>query len=240
MCSKIRASASKYLMSNPFASSSGSPFAMWWRLIVLSGLFFGVTRIWDNESRPHRGTCIVVHNRANGHYYQWIPVRHIDFDNALSWSTDCHFAGRRGHLATIASQQENDFLSNHRQLIGSAWIAATDREQEGVWKWIAGEEAGQTFYIAGDDAGEHGFTQWAENEPNDRDNEDFAVFGWMSEANWNDLGTETGSVQGFLVEYDNLPEPDALVITTGNTHSPFFGAERPTIVGEKHGQEWNF
>lgn len=211
---------------------------MWWRLLVLSGLFFGVTRFWQDVS-PHRhGTCIVVYNRANGHYYQWIPVRNAEFDSALSWAPDCHFAGRRGHLATITSQQENDFLKNHRQLFGSAWIAASDREQEGVWKWVAGEEAGQTFFVAGEPSDEHGYSRWADGEPNDRDNEDFAVFGWMSESDWNDLGDPRGQVDGFLVEYTDLPEPDKLLTTTGNTHSPFFGTATPTIVFEKHGQEW--
>lgn len=213
---------------------------MWWRLLILSGLFFGVTRIWERESRPSRGTALVLHNRANGHYYQWIPVRNLDFDTALSWASECHLAGRRGYLATITSAQENDFLGNNRQNVGSAWIAASDRDQEGVWKWVAGEEAGQTFYVAGDSPDEHGFSRWAENEPNDRDNEDFAVFGWMSQSNWNDLGDQTGQVDGFLVEFADLPEPDKLVVTSGNTHSPFFGHARPTIIGEKDGVSWQW
>jgi hypothetical protein len=214
---------------------------MWWRLIALSGMFFFVSRIIREDHPRFHGTCAVVHNRANGHYYQWIPMHGVEFDKALSWSKDCRFAGAKGHLATITSQQENDFLGNHRGMIGSAWIAATDRDQEGVWKWVAGDEAGDVFFTVGEAPDKYGFHHWAENEPNDHnEEEDFAVFGWVSESNWNDLADRSGRVDGFLVEYAGLPEPDKLVVTSRNTHSPFFGGERPSIIGEKHGQSWQW
>jgi hypothetical protein len=214
---------------------------MWWRLIILTGLFVVAVRMIPREAeRRHHGACLVVHNPENGHYYQWIQSPNTHFNNALIWSPECRFAGTPGHLATITTQAEQDFLAEHRATIGSSWIAASDRDQEGTWKWMAGPEKGEVFFIEGDEGHEHGFHAWSENEPNDHDgDEDYGMFGWLGDS-WNDLSDMNYRVDGFLVEYEGLPEPEKVVATAGNTFSPFYGSERPTILGTKHGQSWSF
>jgi len=214
---------------------------MWWRLAVLTGLFFGVSRIWTNEAPVFRGTAIVYHNPVNGHYYQWIQRSGIDWQAALDQAARCRFAGQAGHLATITSQDEQRFLGQTMRLGNGLWIAASDAEQEGTWKWVAGEEAGETFFVIGEGPVEDKFSNWVDNEPNNyHDDEDYAVVGWMNEAKWNDLSATSNQAQGYLVEYAGLPHPEKLILTTGNTFSPQFGSERPTIVGEKDGNSWRW
>ncbi len=212
---------------------------MIWRLAVLGAVFFGVSQVWREDRPGFRVTCAVIHNRSNGHYYQCIPA-HASFDKALAWADECRFAGARGHLATLATPEEQAFYEGRQDFFYSLWIAATDRDQEGIWKWVAGDEAGTTFFVAGQPPKEEQFSAWHDGEPNNRNEEDYAVAGCLGGPKWNDAQGEDGSVRGFLVEYSGLPEPDKLIVTSGNTHSPFFGYERPTILGEKNGQSWQW
>lgn len=214
---------------------------MWWRLAVLSGLFFGVSRIWMNEAPVFRGTSIVYHNPVNGHYYQWVNAWGIDWHDAFEDAASTRFAGAHGHLATVGTEQESQFLKNHLQIGDALWIAASDEEQEGTWKWVAGEEAGKTFFVVGEEPSKEQFANWGNGEPNNQgDDEDFATIGWMGEPKWNDLRGNAGSARGYLVEFTGLPRPEKLIVTTGNTYSPQFGSERPTIVGEKDGRTWQW
>jgi hypothetical protein len=101
--------------------------------------------------------CCVAHadsvklvNPANGHSYQ-------RFDTAIDWNsakTACAALG--GHLATITSQAENDWiygnLLNGAGIPSSFWLGGTDSDQEGVWKWITGES--------------WEYKNWCPNEPN--------------------------------------------------------------------------
>jgi hypothetical protein len=75
----------------------------------------------------------MVTNRANGHTYK-------RFDTPSSWAqarTAC--AAKGAHLATITSQQENDFLVSQLLQTSRAWIGGTDEQSEGAWKWVTGE-----------------------------------------------------------------------------------------------------
>ena len=61
-----------------------------------------------------------------------------------------------GHLVTVASKDENDFLvqafsgEEFQRYFGGtffeAWAGATDSEREGEWKWACGPEQGATFW----------------------------------------------------------------------------------------------
>ncbi len=52
---------------------------------------------------------------------------------------------------------------------GIPWVAASDSAVEGVWRWVAGPEAGQLV-----DA-----SLWAAGEPNNVGDEDYAVLHWQ-------------------------------------------------------------
>ena len=42
------------------------------------------------------------------------------------------------HLATITSQEENDFIAGYAG--SSVWIGLNDYEESRVWRWVTGED----------------------------------------------------------------------------------------------------
>lgn len=137
-----------------------------------------------------------------GNYYEHVS-------DAVTWNEARVEAGSRsylgypGHLVTITSEAENDFVASFSgDLI---WIAASDEVTEGVWKWVEGPEAGLAFWIDGETIT---YANWSPGEPNNMwDNgEDWACTNWSFAGGWNDM---TGGQQDhcrFVVEYE-VPEP---------------------------------
>ncbi len=109
-----------------------------------------------------------IQNPDNGHWYQV-------FDNTMTWHEAkdyCKSIG--GYLATITSQQENDFVfENLVYPIGHyCWLGGTDETNEGTWQWITGE------------AWE--YSNWNPGEPNDGcDGEDYLHIYYEIDT-WND------------------------------------------------------
>jgi len=73
-----------------------------------------------------------------------------------------------GHLVTITSSGENNFVFNTWP---SGWIGFTDEVVEGQWRWVTGESVV--------------YTNWNGGEPNNAGNEDYAQF--VNGGRWNDL-----------------------------------------------------
>ena len=118
-----------------------------------------------------------------------------------------------GYLATITSQEENDFiysnLANNSPQV--SWLGATDEEEEGVWKWVTGET--------------WSYTNWYSGEPNNWCEEDYLHFTdgdnlWASATKsnrWNDLQTRDngGSMcGGSVISMSTICEWDNVVIPT--------------------------
>jgi len=108
----------------------------------------------------------------NGHYYYL--YKNSEFNSWEDAKSYCESQG--GYLATISSEDENDFLFSYiiSQNCQSAFFGLNDRETEGEWKWINGESAT--------------YTNWSEHEPNSETSlEDEAMFYWKySDGKWND------------------------------------------------------
>ena len=148
---------------------------------------------------------------GNGHYYEFISTG-LSFDDALAAAAASSFNGQQGYLATVTSQGEQDFI--YASVTTSAtWFSGSDRETEGTWKWVAGPEAGTTFWQAG--VGTLTYANWSGNEPNNFGNENFLYGNW-SGATWNDIG---GGSLGYVIEYGGLqagvPEPASWALMIG-------------------------
>ena len=91
-----------------------------------------------------------------------------------------------GHLVTISSEEENDFVISLMQQIGSnGWIGFTDEATEGDWVWTTGEDVV--------------YTNWAAGEPNDDGDQDCGQIYWNGE--WDDI--ECDVERPFIMEVDN-------------------------------------
>jgi hypothetical protein len=152
---------------------------------------------------------------GNGHLYEFVATD-LSWQGALAAAAAATpIAGYTAHLVTITSQAEDDFLMT---LTGSAtfvWAAGTDEDVEGTWKWAAGPEAGQTFFIFG--TGSVGFSNWNAGEPNNVGAEDYLHFK-ANAGNWNDIFSTFPS-GGYVVEYSlnsgAVPEPASWAMLLG-------------------------
>jgi hypothetical protein len=106
-----------------------------------------------------------------GHFYSVM-------DDWVSWPdavASCDQSG--GHLVTINSEEENQFVYN---LEPDTWLGASDAAQEGVWAWVTGEP--------------FSYTNWAPSEPNNLDTETYLAYftgpppgpEWLP-GQWNDV-----------------------------------------------------
>ena len=94
---------------------------------------------------------------GNGHSYQVVPLSgNWTEDNGLA--DRLSFKGLPGHLVTITSQAEADFirfslLPQAEPVSVNYWIGLSDQQDEGTFQWVTEESLS--------------FTDWAEGEPND-------------------------------------------------------------------------
>jgi hypothetical protein len=125
---------------------------------------------------------------TNGHYYQYVSAR-VNFDTALNSAASMSYLGFQGHLVRITSAEENAFVIA-LAAGNSFWIAGSDAQQEGVWRWVAGPENGQIISP----------TLWRPGEPNDAGGEDCLGY-WSSVNAWNDWSAFRHSFSA-IVEFE--------------------------------------
>ena len=102
-------------------------------------------------------------NPDNGHYYAFFDGADdgdsfgrpaMPFAAALTRAASKSHLGVQGHLATITSQAEQDFVLKQYKVPRSSpfrtsdyfWLAASDAAVEGEWRWITGPEEGEIFW----------------------------------------------------------------------------------------------
>ncbi len=139
-----------------------------------------------------------VSDGGNGHYYQAVLVSGgISWDNAKTAAED---AG--GHLATIASTDENSFVYNlvskHPEWNNNIgpWLGGfqptNSPEPGGNWRWVTGES--------------FNYSNWRGGEPNDASTEDSLHY--LGTGTWNDLLHADGpyyTITGYVLEIENIP-----------------------------------
>jgi hypothetical protein len=142
-----------------------------------------------------------VFNPANGHWYQAVRVAGaISWDGARAAAESLTHAGLRGHLLTITSAAENEFVirsvikgisSNDRLWLGGyqEGSASDYLEPAGAWRWVTSEP--------------WSFTHWFSGEPNNYGGNEDALEFHRGER-WNDFPRSAG-LGGYVVEYESLP-----------------------------------
>jgi hypothetical protein len=133
---------------------------------------------------------------ANGHAYEFVSSPGITWSSARALAESQTYLGVRGHLAAVASSQENAFVRGLVNIPGvtQAWLGAYQPNPlsppASGWVWTTGEP-----FV---------FTNWAPGEPNDAggDEHEASMFGGLGgpAGRWNDEANP-GNVSGFVVEF---------------------------------------
>ena len=101
-----------------------------------------------------------AYNIANNHFYRFIDWASPNSPNyiangsqrtwslALAEAASVTLKGVTGHLATITSESENTFVRDRLGNAQNVFLAGSDKDREGQWKWYAGPENGQVFWEA--------------------------------------------------------------------------------------------
>ena len=147
---------------------------------------------------------------GNDHYYEYV-LSPGTWSQALAGAETFSMAGHDAYLATATSAAENSFMLNlvlANVASGSrrTWLAGSDQEAEGVWKWMTGPEAGTVFWNGGPGGSSPTFATWLVGDPNNSGavGEDYlSAFPLMTGA-WNDT-VVNNPTQGYIVEYSALP-----------------------------------
>jgi hypothetical protein len=133
-----------------------------------------------------------AYNPANGHCYEVVPI-HINWFDADRLARTCVYQGRRGHLVTITSPEEQDFVL--RTLGGPValneyWLGGFQGggpEPAGGWQWVTREPWNYTCWFPGNPDDWMGAEHWVQ------------FFG--NTGLWNDIpALHIG--RGLLVEYE--------------------------------------
>src|SRR4030042_2342580 len=101
-----------------------------------------------------------VENPANGHWYEFITLGgELNWEQARDYAAARSHNGLPGHLATVTSSDENNFIEGIISFDGTIeiWIGGYQlpgqTQTDAGWRWITGEA--------------WSFTDWGEGEPND-------------------------------------------------------------------------
>lgn len=146
-----------------------------------------------------------VFNPSNGHVYQTVFAVGINWYDANTAAELLEYNGSSGYLATITTQEEDEFI--RARLSNDGWIGASDADDQGTgegdWNWVGGDDAGTSFWsggIEGSPVGES-YANWDyPNQPDNAGDEDCGQIMVGSSGAWNDL-TCTNVLDYYVVEF---------------------------------------
>ena len=155
--------------------------------------FLGSNDQWNDVTSPNPPTSSYVVefdtpilNPANGHFYELIRKGGITWQDARDAAAASVFNGVNGHLVTITSAAENDFVAGLSSFDLRPWIGLTDEASEGNFVWITGEPFVFQNWDAGEPSGDGDFVEFLGN----RDDQ------------WNDIPSPNPLTFGYVVEFD--------------------------------------
>lgn len=159
-------------------SSDGNNIAMWYCVEGNSNQIFTVQIL---DAPAYAATF-------NGHKYEL-------YNTSVAWKEAFQYCEQQGgHLVTINSQSEQDFING---LISNSaypriWAGGMDGYTEGRWQWITGES--------------FSYSNWGSDEPNNSNDEDYLMLS-RGDGKWNDVAdvfNNTENNYSFICEYDDV------------------------------------
>jgi hypothetical protein len=148
---------------------------------------------------------------GNGHYYDVVLVAdQVTWDAALDSAAGTILNGVPGHLATITSQAEQDFIVGHfGNAVRAKWLGGFQPpgsiEPSDGWQWITGEP-----FV---------YSNWRIGEPNNSGGNEnrleFFTANFDPLGVWSDLNGESPPatfVNGYVVEF--VPEPSTAFLAS--------------------------
>lgn len=191
------------------------------------GLALGSMPLTINAAEPQAAVMIPANaGTFNGHYYYVFNNENYTYEQAKLF---CEAVG--GYLATITSQEENDYVFQYMKLSGyqSAYFGLSDSATEGTWTWSNGETVN--------------YTNWSKNEPNaERSDEDYAMFYYKYETGkWNDGNFGNGTVRGgkaFICEWNGDATGQVPVATEPVVAQPTTTIPMPVDAGVFNGHHY--
>lgn len=165
----------------------------------------------------------------NGHLYKYISYVG-NWNQAKTHAESQELYGATGYLATITSNNENEFV--RARLTNAGWMGASDSASEGDWKWVTGPENGTSFWSGLSNGSIVGgmYANWGTGEPNDSGGEDCGQFLAGGTGKWNDLPCSTFSLPGYVVEFGadgDMPEVEAKNISITTVTNPTVSSFSP-------------
>lgn len=154
---------------------------------------------------------------TTNHYYEFVAAPAITWTSAKVEAEKREYFGKKGYLATITSEEEDNFATS--LIDGNGWLGGTCHYEhiydqngqriynsvaESVWNWywVTGPEKGQKFY---DRTGTlNKYTFWNPGEPNYSGSVEYFLH-MLRGGRWNDFANNNTTITGYIVEYGDLP-----------------------------------
>ncbi len=128
----------------------------------------------------------------NGHYYQ-VVYKPSTWDEADQAARRLSYNGIRGHLVTVTSKAERDFIKTLTSGYPFGYWTGANNIDSLEWKWVADRALDRQrispFY-------------WAVGQPNGGGN----CLELYADGSWND--ESCGYNRAYIVEFDAEPEPN--------------------------------
>lgn len=190
----------------------------------------------------HCAVATPIYYEANGHYYDAVPADEpgITWGEANIAAQASSYEGMNGHLATITSQDENNFIVSNLGGQGY-WLGGFQPEgspePDGGWQWVTGEP--------------WEYTNWPMGiEPNNHyGGDETHPVGWPEDAlqirdyyMWNDYPDDV-PMYGYIVEYENDQTPELIAAFSASSisgYAPLKVQFIDTSTGSATAWKWDF
>ena len=152
------------------------------------------------------GWCFSVIELDNDHAYKIIRGR-LTWEEARSEAEKLEYNGIYGHLATLTTEAENNFVweelgNNLKHYWLGGFQTNSTEEPSGGWSWVTGETWDFTYWFS-------------PAEPNNSGGKQHYLSFWSGpEGKWMDVRNDWGGAKGYIVEFSPqvVPLPTSICL----------------------------